>query len=692
MPFLERDSPLSTLDALLDQGNAGAGVLAFVTGEAGIGKTTLLREFVARVRPRVPAWWGGCDPLRTPTPFGPILEILRQIGNAAARLDLHQPRLDLFAAMLVFLAQCPAVVVLEDLHWADEATLDLLRYLGRRIARTRTLIVGSYRDDELTPTHPLRLLLGDLATQRVPRLSLDPLSVAAVSTLAAGTAIDPAELHRQTGGNPFYVTEVVAIGGIGLPENVRDAVAARVARLAPASRTLLDIAAVAGPRIEPWLLERVAGAAARSLDECLALGVLRSEGDVFTFRHELARQAVLDGIPAWRRIELHRQVLGVLEATRTDDLARLVHHAALGQVSDAVMRWAPAAAEAAARHGAHREAAAHYGTALTYSAWLDHEERADLLERRSYECHLTADLAAAVSAREAALAFRRRLGQRIREGDNVRWLSRLAWFLGRGEEARRLADLAVRTLESEPPGVELAMAFSNKSQLHMLANENADAVAWGERAVALAEQLHACEALAHALNNVGASRIAGGDARGWDEVQRSLALALEHGLDEHAARAYCNLASLLVVQRQYARAATVFATAMDYCNDRALDSWTIYLMAWRARSALEQGCWDAADADARAVDERPGVPPIARIPALAVRATLSARRGDPEAAAQLSEVQRLAASTDEMQRVVPVCTARAEAAWIAGDVDVACRRAAGDPGALRRAVRAAAAG
>jgi tetratricopeptide (TPR) repeat protein len=610
MRLLERDTPLCTLEALLGRARDGAGALVFVSGEAGIGKTALLRRFVAQVCPPVATWWGSCDPLQTPTALGPILEIVRQMAGRARQLDFDQPRVELFSALLQLLAERPAVVVIEDLHWADEATLDWLRYLGRRIDRTRTLLVTSYRDDELSPTHPLRVLLGDLATQRVPRLALAPLSVAAVGTLVDGTAIDAAVLHRQTGGNPFYVTEVVAIGGIGLPECVRDAVMARAARLAAPARALLDIAAVCGPRIEPWLLECLIGAEAAAVDECLALGVLRVEGEVFVFRHELARQAVLDSIAPWRRVALHRNVLQALEATHSEDLARLVHHAALGQLSDAVLRWAPAAAASAARHGAHREAAAHYGTALGHAASLAPEQRADLLERRSYECYLTADIAASVHARETALALRRQLGQRTREGDDVRWLSRLAWFQGEGKKARELAELAVCTLQGAPPATELAMAYSNKAQLHMLAQETADAVAWGERALALAEDLQATESLVHALNNVGTSRVYAGDASGWDELRRSLSLALEHDLEEHAARAYCNLTSALVTQRRYACAASFFAESIEYCNDRALDSWSTYLMAWRARSALEQGCWDDAGADARAIVECQGMPPV----------------------------------------------------------------------------------
>jgi DNA-binding CsgD family transcriptional regulator len=667
MSLLERDHLLTVLDGLLEQACAGNGALTFVSGEAGIGKTSLLTHFVASARDRADTWWGSCDSLQTPSAFGPLWDIVRKINRGRERLNPSMPRIELLAAVLEALCERPVIVVLEDLHWADEATLDLVRYLGRRIKHTRALLIATYRDDELTPTHPLRIVLGDLATERATRLTLAPLSVDAVRALVSDSRIDAAGLHKQTAGNAFFVTEVIAAGGSGLPATVRDAVLARAARLSASARALLDMVAAAGPRVERWLLEQLAGAEASAVDECLALGVLRAESDVFVFRHELARQAVLDDVPAWRRVAQHRLVLRALEAAQSTELARLVHHAVLGQVTDAVQRLAPLAARQAALHGAHREAAAHYATALAHAAELPSNERADLLEARAYECYLIGDIDEAQMAREAALGVRRANGEREKEGDNLRWLSRLHWFLGHGAEARHLADAAVETLESLPAGTALAMAYSNKAQLHMLSAETAGAIEWGERAIELASRLGATEIVAHALNNVGTSRASANDEQGFDEIERSLNLAFEHQLEEHAARAYTNLTSILVQQRKYARAEPYFFSGVGYCIDRDLDSWTTYLLAWRARSRLEQGKWDEAAADAAPLIDRPGIAPIARIPAMAALGTVRLRRADPGATALLDEAYALARSTNELQRIAPVALARAEAAWLAGD-------------------------
>ncbi|HEU6444494.1 MAG TPA: AAA family ATPase, partial [Gaiellaceae bacterium] len=235
--LLEREAQLAALGEQLAAASAGEGRLVLVAGEAGVGKTALARRFAGEAEIRV--LWAACDGLFTPQPLAP----LHDLG-----LGTHGPRLDVFRATLEALTSNPALVVVEDVHWADEATLDLLRYLARRLDRTTTLLVATYRDDELGATHPLRMLLGEVALDR--RIALRPLTVEGVRTLAAGSEVDPVELHRLTHGNPFFVTEVLASGGAERPESVRDAVLARAARLSPEAQEVLQAAAVVGQRAE----------------------------------------------------------------------------------------------------------------------------------------------------------------------------------------------------------------------------------------------------------------------------------------------------------------------------------------------------------------------------------------------------------------------------------------------------------
>ena len=260
------------------------------------------------------------------------------------------------------------MLVLEDMHWADEGTLDVLRLLGRRMEGVPALAVATFRDDE---PGPLRVVLGELATAiGVVRLELPPLSAEAVRTLAEPHGVDADALHRSTGGNPFYVTEVLSAPAAAIPATVRDAVLARAARLSPPARELLERLAMIPGSAEPELID----AADEPLDECLLSGMTRLEGRAVAFRHELARLAVEAEVPPRRRAALHREVLDRLDA-RGADPARLAHHAEAAGDAAAVLRHAPVAGEQAARLGAHREAAAQYARALRWAGDLPAGER-----------------------------------------------------------------------------------------------------------------------------------------------------------------------------------------------------------------------------------------------------------------------------------------------------------------------------
>jgi hypothetical protein len=562
------------------------------------------------------------------------------------------------------------IVVLEDLHWADEATLDVVRLLARRIETLPALVVATFRDDELDRSHPLRIVVGELpAGGAVDRLAIARLSAGAVAALAAMHGVDAAELHRRTAGNPFFVTEVLAAGGSEVPDTVRDAVLARAARLGGAARSVLEAVAIVPQRAELWLLEAVAGDDLGGLEACVASGMLRSEGDAVAFRHEIARIAIEDTLPPDRRVHLHRAALASLSAApgRARDLARLAHHADAAGDTEAVLRHAPAAGEQAAALGAHREAAAQFERALRFADDLPSERRAELLERCAYECYLTDRVADAIDARRRALEEHRRAGNRLREGDTRRWLSRLAWFAGDKATAEDEARRAVELLEALEPGAELAMAYSNVAHLGMLADDGAEALRWGTRAIELAERLGETEILAHALNNVGSAEMRVSIDDGTAKLRRSLDLALEAGLEEHVARAYTNLGAIAVKVREYGLADRWLDAGLAYSRERDLDAWLLYMSGWKARSHLDQGRWDAAADAAGIVLRRPDVAVPTRITPLCVVGMLRARRGDPDAWETLDHARDLARSTGELQRVGAAASARAEARWLAGD-------------------------
>ncbi len=685
MELLERDLPLTQLAEHVRQAAAGHGRLVLIGGEAGIGKSALLDAFRLSIAGETTVLRASCDALSTPAPLGPVRDLAPALGLTIGEQHLDRDAQErLFRDVLAALSAKGelTVVIWEDAHWADGATLDLIRFLGRRIDGRQTLHLVTYRDDEIGPDHPLRLILGDLATaQSIHRMTLHPLTEEAVRQLADGSGRDSDALYRLTGGNPFFVNEVLAAPDQSVPASAADAVLARASRLSPEARATLDVAAVIGSVIDADLLLAVAGPVADEVDACIARGLLLGSGEHLTFRHELAREAILSALAPTRRRLLHARVLAalgeLLETSR--DLARMAHHAEAAGDRHAVLEYAVAAAEQASAFFAHREAAAQYARALRFGDALPPAERAALLEARSVACYLSEQGEDAIAARRMALEIWQRLGDARREGDSLRWLSHLAW---RGSEAAAAAQAALEKLEPLPPGPELAMAYSNLAQLHMLDHDLAGTLQWGTRAISLAEELGETETLVHALNNVGSARAYAGDAEGREDLKRSLQLARAAGHIDHAGRALANLAYTAMLAMQLEEAGQWLGSALAFAGKHDLDSRSGYLVATRASLQLLRGEWDAADAELSHLLEQPLLSTVTRMVALTTWGELRARRGEAEASACLDEALGLADDTGKLLRQAPVRAARAEAALLAGEP----RRARAELDAVREAV------
>ena len=674
MSLLERDSSLESLNGWLAQivtGPAtGAGCVVLVVGEAGIGKTSLLQQFTRGQSLAKRVLWGGCEALFTPHPLAPLYDMARQAGgDLPVAINAAVTREGVFNATMDHLSRgpMPTILVFEDVHWADEATLDLVKYLGRRLPRLGVMLIATYRDDEVGIRHPLHAVIGDLPSSVVRRLHPLPLSAAAVATLAEAAGRPAERLHEITGGNPFFVTEALAVPETTVPATVRDAVIARLARLSEPARAVVNLVALVPGKTERWLLDKTVPKAGAALQECLSVGMVALPDGALAFRHELARRAVEEHMPIPQRQDLHARILKTLQRQIGTEVpaTRLVHHADQAGDSEAVLEFAPLAAERAARLSAHREAAAHYETALRHaSSWAD-ACRADLHECFAYECYLIEWIEEAIEARQAALKLWRQVGDRLKIGDNQRWMSRLSWFAGQKETAEQYASDAIATLEPLPPGRELAYAYSNKAQLHMLANEAEAALQWGQKAIALATQLDDIEVLSHAFNNIGTAKATAMNPLGRADLERSLQLALDGGFQEHAARAYTNLATSAMRLRDFTGATRYLKEGIAYCEEHGLDSWIRYMTAARAVTYLALGDWHRATEEVQTVFH-PCTAPISKIQALVVLGLVRARRGDPDADSPLEEALGLAMPTGEIQRIGPVIAARAEAAWLKG--------------------------
>jgi DNA-binding CsgD family transcriptional regulator/tetratricopeptide (TPR) repeat protein len=668
--LLERAGQLAVLkEALASVGRGGRGAVVVICGEAGVGKTALLRSFRDRVAQAQAVLWGTCDPLFTPRPYGPLFAIAEgtggELGTALAQgANPHQVALALARELR---SPPPRLLVLEDLHFADEATLDVFTLLVRRAEATPALVVGTCRDDALENAHPLRRVLGELATAGVRRLKLAPLSPDAVGQLAAPHGVDGQALYDKTGGNPFFVVEVLAGGSEEIPPTVKDAVLARAMRLSPIARQLLEAAAVVPQRAELWLLEALAGAAVEAVDECVGAGMLVPEGDGVVFRHELARLSLESSVGPASKVRLHRRALAAISARPGHplDFARLAHHAEAAGDAVAVVRFAVPAAERASSMGAHREAAAQYGRVLRSGAGPPLEQRADVLERRSHECYLTDQSDEAIAALEEALECRRALGDRLGEGRTLTRLSYILWCPGRARESGRAAREAVAVLEPLPASRELAKAYANLARSIGETDGWAAGAGWGERALQLALDLGDTETALEAKRILARALPDGGlEAMGqvFDDAQRA-------GLVEVTGSTYGWLADNALDARRYDMAADQLARGLEYCSDHGLELFRLYLLSHRARLYLAQGRWAQAAETADAVLRIPRTSIMPRITALTVLGLVRARRGDPGHRPLLDEAWDLARPTGEIGRFGRVAAARAEAAWLSSDPD-----------------------
>jgi DNA-binding CsgD family transcriptional regulator/tetratricopeptide (TPR) repeat protein len=670
--LLERAPFLETLaDELAAVETTGEGRLVLVTGEAGAGKTALLQQFCRENGAR--CLKGACDALFTPRALGPLVDVAERIGGPLRDLVQGSPLpRDVLTVLFEEVRRSPpALIILEDLHWADDATLDLLRLLGRRIDTAPALVLASLRDDELDRTHPVRVVLGELATSpHVRRLALPPLSLEAVRRLAESRGRDAEELFAQTAGNPFYVTELLEADPGQTPPSVRDAVLARAARLGSGARRLLEAVSIVPPHAELWLIESIARADVPNLDECLAGGMFCDQrAGVVAFRHELARVAIEESIPPDRRLAVHRAALAALidPPHGKPDPARVAHHAEQASDARSVLAFAPAAGADAMRLYAFREAAAQFARALRFADDVPAEDRATLLEQRSLACYLSEELDEALAAREQALECIREIGDARREGASLRWLARLLWCVGRTADALDAASRAVEVLAPLPPGPELAMAYASVASLHASADDDEPATEWALKAIALARELGDHETLAHASISLGNVETHRGLAEGLARIEQSVALARSAGNDENVIRGLSNLALAAAGMREYELADRALQEGIDHLAELGISHWSGYLYAMRSRTAFERGRWDEAAALADRALARPGTLPLARLEALLVRGLIRARRGDPGVWAPLDEAAAIAAPTNELQQVAPVAVARAEAALLDDD-------------------------
>jgi len=661
--LLEREGELGLLRAAVRQvadGRQGAGFA--IAGDSGVGKSTLINTACADLG-SMRLLRGHCDPLQTPRPLGPFRDLAvpgleAWVGGADVRLA------EICERAYEHLRSQPTVLVVEDLHWVDTASVDVLRFLARRVESMPLLLVVSYRDTEIGAGHAARPLLGDVAAaEALTSLTLAPLSVDAVARLADGTALDPTRVHQVTGGNPFFVCEVVKQPDLPLPASVRDVVLARAAEVSPADFEVLQLIATAPDRVDDRVLPRL-GVDLPTLHRLDEIGLLtRSETGV-VFRHELARQAIESTIPPGGGPRLHARLLDALERIEPRDPAVLTEHAVAAHDTVRGLAYARTAASEAARAGSHVEAASFYAIALEHLAPdAPSRERAGLLLRLSFQQYMTSRLDEAIANVRATFTLWEEAGDLAGLAEAHDAVAVYEYYNARRRQAeahaQQAADLATAA-GSRPTSGEVS---ATRGYLAYMRSDAAAATAHLDDALAVAsdEQLGHLELRGRMLHAATAL------ATGADEARTRLLDSVEdartRGWDELASTGYSSVANLDVEQGRFRAAERVLEEALPFATEREIPICRQWQTAVRSRLHLTQGHWSAALEDARVVLGEVGMPLAMLWPHL-VSTLVPLRRGEELSPAALDEAWQLAERLDEPVRRLAVLATVVEVAWM----------------------------
>jgi DNA-binding CsgD family transcriptional regulator/tetratricopeptide (TPR) repeat protein len=668
--LLERDAEVRALLAAVDAAAAGAGSVVLVGGEAGMGKSSLVRAFLERLPGEVRVLVGACDDLRARRPLGPLRDAARGSGGPLERAVVDRDLEAVFGAASRELDTPPVtVLVVEDLQWVDDATLDILQHLARRISSTTAVLVLTLRPDEVGPAHPLRALLGELGASRVHRIQLQPLSADAVRELASDAARwDGAQLHALTGGNPFFVSETLAAPPGTIPRTVSDAVIARLSQLTPAGRDALEQLAVVPAVVEFELAESLLGGGLGLLEEAERHGMLQVRHGGLAFRHELARRAVESRLPVIRRRLLNKAVVSSLLAQPNPDLDRVVHHAVEADDAASVARHAPEAGRASVRLGSNRQALNHFGIALRYAANLPPAEHARVLDEYAWELCNAKRFDEAVRFSAESVRRYETVGDRAALGDVLVRMSRHLYMAGATAEAERAVDRAV-DVQASAPAEHLANALVAQGCLLAVTGRSRAALEVLAMARPLAERVGKPYLIAMCLGGIGTAR---GDLDGPDGLEplwECVAMGRAADAHESVARGYANLAEALYRAWRGDELSRVLDEGVAFTTERGLWSHGYALQVHRGLLLMRRGDWTGAEevlAELASDADNAGVLAVLSVPA---HARLLTRRGDPAAEDLLFEAWERAVAQRSVTGIALAGTAIAEWSWLAGQPD-----------------------
>jgi DNA-binding CsgD family transcriptional regulator len=643
--LIGRDAEMGQLSALIAEARGGNGRTVLLSGEAGVGKSAMIRDFLQRARGLgVRAFTGECMEIDARRPFGPFMDIARAADRLASlpvappdaaaapgdRYRLHS----FFSTLLADLSrERPVIIVVEDLHWADEATLELFPYLARKLRVAPLLLVGTYRSDELHRRHPLRPMLAELGSHRLAvdvalrRLSEEEVADFLSAALRLERPPTP-ELRRAIfetcEGNPLFMEEVLRalaergdvayrggswhqtkeVGDIAIPDTLRDAILERFMTLPTETQNLLRYAAVIGQGFDFDLLLRVTGAEDADLVGALRASIdaqliveiaIEGHTESYSFRHALTRESILLDLLRRERRCMHARVGQAIESRAGADAAayaeELAYHFDRARDRERAFRYHEIAAREAYRLFAFARAAQHFERAVEL-AEDDEPTLGELQLRVAAAAHLGATPRRALRAAEEARRWFEAAGERRGVGVALCRMASYRWFIGEARSARGAADEAVRVLEPLGDSQELADAYATVAMLAYLDLDAATATVRGRQAVDMARSTKDLDTEVHALITLGSAAGQLGQRDGVARIREGIALAVAHDLVNLATRGFHNLVISLLATGVTAREVRKEQEAM-FAYARLHGVRTDVVLADEAFYILPSGDWDA---------------------------------------------------------------------------------------------------
>ena len=632
-----------------------------MSGEAGFGKTSLLQVGLDTLDHKWRVLVAASEPLDVPAAFSPLYDLIAELPPELQH-DIRAGigRMPVYLGMLDLVKNDRVVLVLEDVHWADEATLGLVRYLGKRMGATQSVLIVTFRSEEINVSPPLRLVVADLGPSAI-RIELPALTVSGVEELARGTGLDPRHVHDATLGNPFFVDEVLMHPEIALPPTIQYAVLANAAQLPDDALEFVNIVALSPDGVPLADIAELGDPTGRHCDLAFSRRLVASARGQISCRHELIRKSLVEALPPATRKRLHERLLAHLEGTAPDsrDMARLAYHAiGAGDVVKAA-EYSIIAGEHAAAGGAHRQAAFHFANAIDFADGIATSTLGDALLSAAREHNYINAFETAVDLSRRRVMF---ATSPVEEARSRAWVAFFESRKNNFDAAAEEAEAALEILRRVDHSVELAVALAVLAYVTFLNGDVRKAVSIAEEALPVAKSCDSLEMEIYASTTMGTARYLLGDFDGIAQVEAAAQRGIEAGAGEFGARALNNLGQLARSEWQMGDARKWFQELQEYSTAHELDAWYIAAVTTSAGIAVDMGLWADADAYLETVaGQRTCV--STEVEMLDISATLRTRRADPGAAEMVEAVLDRVETYNYVWTLIEACAMAMEAAW-----------------------------